>query len=49
MPPGAAEVETIISSGQAAGWGVGVLEMARAIKEGQPHRASGSLAYHVLA
>lgn len=28
--------------------GVGVLEMARAIRAGQPPRASGQLAYHVL-
>jgi predicted dehydrogenase len=28
--------------------GVGVLEMARAIRSGQPPRASGALAYHVL-
>jgi predicted dehydrogenase len=31
-----------------AGRGVGVADMARAIRTGQPHRASGSLAYHVL-
>jgi len=28
--------------------GTGVLEMARAIRAGRPHRASGELAYHVL-
>jgi predicted dehydrogenase len=28
--------------------GVGVLEMAMAIREGRPHRASGALALHVL-
>ncbi|PYI53578.1 Gfo/Idh/MocA family protein [Paenibacillus flagellatus] len=28
--------------------GVGVLDMARAIAENRPHRASGELAYHVL-
>lgn len=28
--------------------GTGVLEMARAIREGRPHRATGELAYHVL-
>jgi predicted dehydrogenase len=28
--------------------GTGVLEMARAIRAGQPHRAQGELAYHVL-
>jgi predicted dehydrogenase len=31
-----------------AGRGVGVADMARAIRNGEPHRASGSLAYHVL-
>lgn len=28
--------------------GIGVADMARAIKRGEPHRASGELAYHVL-
>lgn len=28
--------------------GLGVLEMARAIRHGSPHRATGELAYHVL-
>jgi predicted dehydrogenase len=28
--------------------GIGVLEMARAIREDRPHRATGQLAYHVL-
>ena len=28
--------------------GLGVLDMARAMQEGRPHRASGALAYHVL-
>jgi predicted dehydrogenase len=28
--------------------GTGVLDMARAIREGRPHRGSGELAYHVL-
>ena len=28
--------------------GTGALDMARAIREGRPHRAQGSLAYHVL-
>ncbi len=31
-----------------AGRGVGVADMARAIRTGQPHRADGALAYHVL-
>lgn len=28
--------------------GTGVLDMARALREGRPHRADGALAYHVL-
>jgi predicted dehydrogenase len=28
--------------------GTGVLDMARAIRAGRPHRADGALAYHVL-
>jgi predicted dehydrogenase len=35
-------------SGTEAGRGLGVLEMARAIRADQPHRASGELAHHVL-
>ncbi|MFC0622701.1 Gfo/Idh/MocA family protein [Kribbella deserti] len=31
-----------------AGRGVGLADMARAIRTGEPHRASGSLAFHVL-
>ncbi|MFI6720775.1 Gfo/Idh/MocA family protein [Kribbella sp. NPDC050470] len=31
-----------------AGRGVGVADMARAIRTGEPHRADGALAYHVL-
>lgn len=34
--------------GTTAGRGIGVLEMARAIRADQPHRASGELALHVL-
>jgi predicted dehydrogenase len=34
--------------GSEAGRGLGVLEMARAIRAGVPHRASGTLAAHVL-
>lgn len=34
--------------GTDAGRGLGVLEMARALRSGQPHRASGRLAMHVL-
>ncbi|WP_062214031.1 Gfo/Idh/MocA family protein [Streptomyces sp. NBRC 109706] len=35
-------------TGTTAGRGIGVLEMARALRTGQPHRASGELALHVL-
>lgn len=35
-------------TGTAAGRGLGVLEMARALRAGQPHRAAGELAQHVL-
>jgi predicted dehydrogenase len=38
----------IPSAGATAGRGVGVVDMARAIAEGEPHRASGDLALHVL-
>lgn len=34
--------------GPASGRGVGALEIARAVREGRPHRASPELAYHVL-
>jgi predicted dehydrogenase len=40
--------ETIPSAGAAAGRGLGVLDMARSIRAGTPHRASGELALHVL-
>ena len=45
---GAEEWTTVASIGSTASRGVGVLEMARAIREGRPHRAPGELAYHVL-
>jgi predicted dehydrogenase len=35
-------------TGTTAGRGIGVLDMARAIRNGAPHRASGELAQHVL-
>lgn len=35
-------------TGTTAGRGIGVLDMARAIRAGTPHRASGALALHVL-
>jgi predicted dehydrogenase len=40
---------TVVPSvGSTASRGAGVLEMARAIREGRPHRAQGELAFHVL-
>jgi len=36
------------STGAAAGRGSGVVDMVRAIRRGQPHRASGEMALHVL-
>jgi predicted dehydrogenase len=39
---------TIPATGPANGRGMGVLDMARSIRAGVPHRATGDLAYHVL-
>jgi len=38
----------IPSEGAAAGRGSGVVDMVRSIRRGQPHRASGEIAQHVL-
>ncbi|MGF4044946.1 Gfo/Idh/MocA family protein [Paenarthrobacter nitroguajacolicus] len=46
--PGADEPEIISATGPANGRGMGALDMARAIRTGAPHRATGELAYHVL-
>jgi predicted dehydrogenase len=40
--------ETVPAAGATAGRGLGVLDMARALRAGTPHRASGELALHVL-
>ncbi len=40
--------ETVPAAGATAGRGLGVLDMARAIRAGTAHRASGELALHVL-
>ncbi len=40
--------QTIAPPGESRDRGVGVLEMARAIRAGRPPRASGQLAFHVL-
>jgi predicted dehydrogenase len=39
---------TVPAAGPADGRGLGVLDMARSIRAGLPHRATGHLAYHVL-
>ncbi|MEV8442795.1 Gfo/Idh/MocA family oxidoreductase [Actinosynnema sp. NPDC051121] len=41
-------VQTLAPQGHTASRGTGVLELARAIRAGEPERASGELAYHVL-
>jgi predicted dehydrogenase len=45
---GAAEAEELPIIGTSAGRGIGVLDMARALRSGAAHRASGELALHVL-
>ncbi len=45
---GSAEWTTIPATGATAGRGLGPLDMARALRTGVPHRASGELALHVL-
>jgi len=45
---GEQEWTVIESTGAAAGRGSGVVDMVRAIRTGQPHRASGEIAQHVL-
>ncbi|MFI2102453.1 Gfo/Idh/MocA family protein [Isoptericola sp. NPDC019693] len=42
------EPETIAATGSTWGRGTGVVELARAIREGRPERASGAVALHVL-
>ena len=42
------EWTVIAAQGAAAGRGSGVVDMVRAIRRGQPHRASGEMAQHVL-
>lgn len=38
----------VLEEGTVTGRGLGVLDMARSIRTGHPHRATGQLAYHVL-
>jgi len=46
--PGAKEAEEIAATGTSVGRGIGVLDMARSLRSGAAHRASGELALHVL-
>jgi predicted dehydrogenase len=46
--PGRDAAETLATTAVGSTRGTGVLEMARAIRAGRPHRADGVLAYHVL-
>ncbi|GAA4196824.1 Gfo/Idh/MocA family oxidoreductase [Streptosporangium oxazolinicum] len=39
---------TVPAAGPVGGRGLGTLDIARAVRAGTPHRASGQLAYHVL-
>jgi len=38
----------VAEEGIVVGRGLGVLDMARAIRSGEPHLATGELGYHVL-
>jgi predicted dehydrogenase len=46
--PGEDEWTVIGSTGAAAGRGSGVVDLVRSIRRGEPHRASGEMALHVL-
>jgi len=46
--PGRDAAETLATTSVRSTRGTGVLEMARAIRGGRPHRADGTLAYHIL-
>jgi predicted dehydrogenase len=45
---GGADWETVATTTAQSSRGTGVLDMARALREGRPHRAQGGLGYHVL-
>jgi predicted dehydrogenase len=47
-PTGSDEWTVIPAAGATAGRGLGVLDLARALRGGEPHRASGELGLHVL-
>jgi predicted dehydrogenase len=46
--PGSQTEELVAATTARTTRGTGVLEMARAIREGRPHRADGALGFHVL-
>jgi len=48
LPGKEEELRTVESTTQLSSRGTGVLDMARALRAGRPHRAQGALAYHVL-
>jgi predicted dehydrogenase len=45
---GSADWETIVAAGVEGGRGIGVVDIARGLRHGEPHRASGRLGLHVL-
>lgn len=47
-PPGGEEWKTVPAGEPVVGRGIGVLELARALRADRPHRADGELALHVL-
>lgn len=42
------QTETVETAEELSSRGTGVLDLARAVRSGEPHRAQGALAYHVL-
>ena len=45
---GSEDWETVATTTAVSSRGTGVLDMARALREGRPHRAQGAMGYHVL-
>ncbi|WP_426561297.1 Gfo/Idh/MocA family protein [Angustibacter sp. McL0619] len=48
LPGGATARTSVPAAADGAGRGIGPLDMARAVRSGQPHRANGRVALHVL-
>lgn len=46
--PGSDDWTTVPCEGEITGRGVGVLDMARSVRAGVPHRASGEQAFHIV-